>query len=90
MNFMKCVRVPSCRYITLQPTKRAPWSAIALIVRSSLVRDDEKPGTIGAMRTPALTPASTSSRTARSRCSGWAVPGSRIRHASSSTVGTLM
>ena len=32
---MKCVRVPSCRYITLQPTKRAPWSAIALIVRSS-------------------------------------------------------
>ena len=37
MNFMKCVRVPSCRYITLQPTNRAPWSAIALIVRSSLV-----------------------------------------------------
>ena len=27
--------MPSCRYITLQPTKRAPWSAIALIVRSS-------------------------------------------------------
>ena len=37
MNFMKCVRVPSCRYMTLQPTKRAPWSAMALIVRSSLV-----------------------------------------------------
>ena len=47
MNFMKCVRVPSCRYITLQPTKRAPWSAIALIVRSSFERDEEKPGTIG-------------------------------------------
>ena len=44
---MKCARVPSCRYMTLQPTKRAPWSAIALMVRSSLARDDEKPGTIG-------------------------------------------
>ena len=41
-------------------------------------RDDEKPGTIGAIRTPALTPASTSSRTARSRCSGCAVPGSSV------------
>ncbi len=60
MNSMKCVRVPSCRYITLQPTKRAPWSAIALMVRSSFDRDEEKPGTIGAIRTPALTPASTS------------------------------
>ena len=67
MNFMKCVRVPSCRYITLQPTKRAPWSAIAFTVRSSFERDDEKPGTMGAIRTPALMPASTSSRTARSR-----------------------
>ena len=57
--------------MTLQPTKRAPWSAIALMVRSSLARDDEKPGTIGAISTPALMPASTSSRTARSRCSGW-------------------
>ena len=37
---MKCVRVPSCRYITLQPTNRAPWSAIALTVRSSLRRDE--------------------------------------------------
>ena len=43
----------------------------------------------GAIRTPALTPASRSVRTARSRCSGWAVPGSSARHASSSTVGTL-
>jgi hypothetical protein len=33
--------------MTLQPTNRAPWSAIALIVRSSLARDDVKPGTIG-------------------------------------------
>ena len=48
------------------------------------------PGTIGAISTPALMPASTSSRTARSRCSGCAVPGSSIRQASSSTVGTLM
>ena len=32
---MKWSRVPSSRYITLQPTNRAPWSAIALIVRSS-------------------------------------------------------
>ncbi len=67
MKFMKCARVPSCRYITLQPTNRAPWSAIDLMVRSSFVRDEEKPGTIGAMSTPALIPASTSSRTARSR-----------------------
>ena len=67
MNFMKCVRVPSCRYMTLHPTKRAPWSAMALIVRSTFDREDEKPGTIGAISTPALTPASTSSRTARSR-----------------------
>ncbi len=58
MNPMKCVRVPSCRYITLQPTKRAPWSAMALIVRSSFERDDEKPGTMGAISTPAWTPAS--------------------------------
>ena len=90
MNFMKCVRVPSCRYITLQPTKRAPWSAMALIVRSSFDREDEKPGTMGAISTPALMPASASSRTARSRCSGCAVPGSSVRQASSSTVGTLM
>ena len=34
-------------------------------------------------------PASTSACTARSRCSGCAVPGSSVRHASSSTVGTL-
>ena len=64
---MKCDRVPSCRYITLQPTKRAPWSAIDFTVRSSFSREDEKPGTIGAISTPALMPASTSSRTARSR-----------------------
>ena len=64
---MKCARVPSSRNMTLQPTKRAPWSAIALMVRSILARDDEKPGTIGFISTPALMPASTSSRTARSR-----------------------
>ena len=87
---MKCVRVPSSRNMTLQPTKRAPWSAIALTVRSSFARDDENPGTIGFIRTPALMPASTSSRTARSRCSGGAVPGSSSSHACSSTVGTLM
>ena len=87
---MKCVRVPSSRNMTLVPQKRAPWSAIALTVRSSLSRDEEKPGTIGFIKTPALTPASTSSRTARSRWSGGAVPGSSFSHASWSTVGTLI
>ena len=87
---MKWARVPSSRCMTLQPTKRAPWSAMALMVRSSFERDDENPGTIGAINTPTLRPASASSRTARRRWSGCAVPGSRVRHASSSTVGTLM
>ncbi len=62
----------------------------AMLVRSIFERDDEKPGTIGAMSTPTLMPASASSRTARSRCMGCAVPGSSARQASSSTVGTLM
>ena len=47
------------------------------------------PGTIGAIRTPASTPASRSRRTARRRWSGWDVPGSSFRQASSSTVGRL-
>ena len=87
---MKWSRVPPSRNITLQPTKRAPWSAIAFIVRSSSAGFDEMPGTIGFISTPARMPASTSSRTARSRCSGCAVPGSSARHTSSSTHGTLM
>ena len=47
------------------------------------------PGTTGAISTPTFTPASRSWRTARSRCSGCAVPGSSADHAVSSTVGTL-
>ena len=76
--------------MTLHPMKRAPWSAIAFTVRSISAGFDEMPGTIGLIRTPALMPASTSSLTARSRCSGGAVPGSSARHTSSSTHGTLM
>ena len=44
--------------------KLAPWSTMALIVRSSLAGCEVNPGTIGAIRTPVLTPASFSSRTA--------------------------
>ena len=67
---MKCSRVPASRCITIAPTDRAPESAIAFSVRSSFAGCDVSPGTIGAIRTPASIPASTSSRTARSRCSG--------------------
>ena len=87
---MKWSRVPPSRNITLQPTKRAPWSAIALTVRSINAGFEVMPGTIGFISTPARMPASASSRTARSRFNGGAVPGSSSRHASSSTVGTLM
>ena len=91
MNCMKCVRVPSCRYITLQPTNRAPWSAMALMVCSSFERDEEKPGTIGAISTPSVDAG------LRQVADGAEplerVRGARfepVRHASSSTVGTLM
>ena len=68
---MKWSFVPSFRYITLAPMNAAPWSAIALMVASSFEGWVVKPGTTGAISTPALTPASRSWRTARSRCSGW-------------------
>ena len=76
--------------ITIAPIDLAPESAMALIVRSIFAGCVEKPGTIGAIKTPQSMPASTNSRTARSRCIGWATPGSSFSHASSSTVGTLM
>ena len=89
-NPMKWSVVPPFRYITFAPMNAAPWSAMALIVASSFDGCVVKPGTTGAISTPALTPASRSCRTARSRWSGCAVPGSSARQASSSTVGTLM
>ena len=47
----------------------------------------ERPGRMGAMPTPALTPARTSISSARSRARGGAVPGSVVRHSCSSSVG---
>ncbi len=52
-------------------------------------RDVVIPGSNGAISTLVLSPASASRRTAFKRWSGCAVPGSSLRHASSSTLGTL-
>ena len=86
---MKWSRVPPCRCITFDAHDRHAVAAAALTVRSISAGFDEMPGTIGLMSTPAFTPASSSSRTARSRWRGGAVPGSSARHTSSSLHGTL-
>ena len=53
--------------MTFEPTMGAPAAAASLIVFSISDGFDEMPGTMGLMSTPAFTPASISSRTARSR-----------------------
>jgi hypothetical protein len=66
----------------------APASRAARTTSSSCSGRSERPGRIGAIPTPAFTPASTSVFSARSRCRGGAVPGSVFRQTSWSSVGT--
>ena len=90
-NFMKWSRVPSCRYITLQPTKRAPWSAIALIVRSSLRARRGEAGHDRRHQHAGVDAGVDAARAPRAAAAAGArCPARACRHASSSTVGTLM